>query len=222
MKTCPSCRKTYTDESLVFCLDDGTRLVREGAAGDPNATWNISPPGPTVASARPTPPTAQSTLTSAPEQFQYARPPVSPNDPRGESRRSALPWVFAIVMVIGASGVLVAWIVMRGSDDTSGKYPMPTPKPSVMPSPTPMPTTERPREMFTLLQNMTFEGSRITYYPRTSFELCRADCAGDAQCAGLTWIRPGAYNPGDPGMCYLMSAVTKRVPHACCISAVRN
>ena len=222
MKTCPSCRKTYTDESLVFCLDDGTRLVREGAVSDPNATWNISPPGPTVASPRPTPPTAQSTLASAPERFQYARPPVSPVDPRGDSRRSALPWVFAIVLVIGASGVLIAWIMMRGADDTSGKYPMPTPKPSVMPSPTPMPTKEPPREMFTLLQNMTFEGSRITYYPRTSFELCREDCAGNAKCNGLTWIKPGAYNPGDPGMCYLMSAVTNRVPHACCISAVRN
>lgn len=220
MKTCPSCRKTYADESLVFCLDDGTRLVREGAAGDPHATWNISPPGPTVASPRPTAPTAQSTLASAPAQFHPARHVNADN--RGEPRRSALPWVFAIVLVIGASGVLIAWIMMRGADDTSGKYPMLTPKPSVMPSPTPMPTKEPPQEMFTLLQNMTFEGSRITYYPRTSFELCQSDCAGNANCKGLTWIRPGAYNPGDPGMCYLMSAVTGRVPHACCISAVRN
>jgi len=223
MKTCPSCRKTYTDESLVFCLDDGARLVREGAASDPNATWNISPPGPTVASPRPTPPTAQSTLTSAPEQFQYARPQVSPDHPQGESRRSPLPWVFAIVLVLGASGVLIAWIMTRGrSDDTSGKNPGPTPKPSVMPSPTPMSTKERQEEMFTVVNNTSLDGSRITYYPRTSFELCQSDCAGNANCKGLTWIRPGAYNPGDPGMCYLMSAVTNRVSHVCCISAVRN
>jgi len=220
MKICPSCSKTYTDESLVFCLDDGARLVREGSPSDPNATWNMPTPGPTVASPRPTPPTAQSTITAGPEQFQMARPQAG--DARDESRRSGLPWVFAIVLVIGASGVLIAWIMMRSTDDTSGKYPMPTPKPSVMPSPTPMPTKEPPQEMFTLLQNMTFEGSRITYYPRTSFELCKSDCAGNATCKGLTWIRPGAYNPGDPGMCYLMSAVTARVPHSCCISAVRN
>ena len=221
MKTCPSCRKTYEDESLVFCLDDGTRLVREGS--DPNATLRVPAPGPTVASPRPVPPTAQSTLTSAPEQFQRARPRVAGDEIRGDSKRSALPWVFAIVLVLGASGVLIAWIVTRDrSDNTSGKLPGPTPRSTVAPSPTTEPTQERPQEMFSLLNNISFDGTRITYYPRTSFELCKADCAGNANCKGLTWIRPGAYNPGDPGMCYLMSAVTNRVSHACCISAVRN
>jgi hypothetical protein len=76
--------------------------------------------------------------------------------------------------------------------------------------------------MFAVLDNISFNGSRITYYQSTSFDLCQADCAGNANCKGLTWIRPGAYNASDPGMCYLMSAVTQRVPHACCISAVKN
>ena len=220
MKTCPSCRKAYEDESLVFCLDDGTRLVRAGS--DPNATLRVPAPGPTVASPRPTPPTAQSTLTSAPEQFQMPRR-GGVDEARGEPRRSALPWVFAIVLVLGASGILIAWIVTRDrSGGTSGKLPEPTPRPTVEPSPTAEPTTERPREMFTMLNNISMDGTRITYYPRTSFELCQADCAANASCKGLTWIRPGAYNPADPGMCYLLSAVTNRVPHACCMSAVRN
>jgi hypothetical protein len=76
--------------------------------------------------------------------------------------------------------------------------------------------------MFTIINNMTFHGTRITYYQRTSFAGCQADCAGNANCKGATWIRPGAYNPSDPGMCYLMSALTDRVPHECCISAVKN
>jgi hypothetical protein len=196
---------------MVFCLDDGARLVREGAAFDSNATWNLPPPGPTVASPRPATPTAQSTITSRPEQFQRQ---VSADDTRGESRRGALPWVFAMVLVLGASGVLIAWLMTRTGDDTSGKYPAPTPIPSVTATPSP--------EMFAVLDNISFNGSRITYYQRTSFALCQADCAGNANCQGLTWIRPGAYNPSDPGMCYLMSAVTQRVPHSCCISAVRN
>lgn len=212
MKTCPTCHKSYEDESLVFCLDDGARLERERTAPDPNATWNLPTPGPTVASPRPAP-TAQSTITSLPEQFQ--RGPRQAGDGTRE-RRSTLPWVFAIVLVLGASGVLIAWIMMRGGDGgtTSDRYPTPTPVPSVRPTPSP--------ETFAMLDNMTFNGTRITYYQRTSFELCRADCAANADCKGLTWIRPGAYNPGDPGMCYLMSAVTDRVPHTCCISAVRN
>jgi len=246
MKTCPSCRKTYEDESLVFCLDDGARLEQERGALDSNATWNLPTPAPTVASPRPTPPTAQSTITSRPEQFQMAPPHVSADGARGEPRRSPLPWVFAIVLVLGASGVLIAWIMTRGSaGDTSGKYPAPTPVPSVRITPSPAPTSEvkksptpierpsatpdrptptpsRPKTMFAVLNNISFNGSRITYYQRTSFALCQADCAGNANCKGLTWIRPGAYNPSDPGMCYLMSAVTDRVPHSCCISAVKN
>lgn len=235
MKTCPSCDRTYEDESMVFCLDDGARLVRAGAAFDSNATWNLPPPGPTVASPRPTSPTGQSTITSRPEQFQMTPPKVSADDTRGESRRSVLPWVFAIVLVLGASGVLMAWLMTRGRGDTSSKYPAPTPVSSVLPMASPVATAETdksptpkerptatPKRMFAVLNNISFNGSRITYYPRASFALCQADCAGNANCKGLTWIRPGAYNPSDPGMCYLMAAVTQRIPHACCISAVKN
>src|SRR5882672_4952359 len=129
MKTCPSCHKTYEDETLVFCLDDGTRLVRDAGALDVNATWNLPPPGPTVASPRPTSPPAQSTITAQPEQFQVRPAQVVSSGTRDESRRSVLPWVFAIVLVLGASGVLMAWFMTRGrTDDTSSKLtPSPTP-----------------------------------------------------------------------------------------------
>jgi hypothetical protein len=123
----------------------------------------------------------------------------------------------------------------------------PSPIPQLRESPTPSPATpakdtdklppgsvtvtrplpketppERPKPMFSVLDNMTFDGSRIVYYARSSFGGCQADCAGNANCKGFTWIRPGAYNPGDAAMCYLMSSVTKHIPHDCCISAVRN
>jgi hypothetical protein len=250
MKICPTCRKTYEDESLVFCLDDGSRLTRERAAFDSNATWNLPLPGPTAASPRPAIPTAQSTITSRPEQFQKR----GPDGNRIDSRRSALPWLFAIVLVLGASGVLIAWFMTRGRPDDS-RFSSPTPVLGAMASPSPVATAEAsrssttndrstattnrpaketdkppaptpliapPKPMFSMLNNTSFNGSRITYYQRTSFALCQADCAANANCKGLTWIRPGAYNPTDPGMCYLMSSVTQRTTHACCISAVRN
>src|SRR5205085_8379098 len=137
-----------------------------------------------------------------------------------------------------------------GNNDLSARYPSPSPGPSKA-SPTPMPTVDEmitptperkptptperppatpvptpreppPKPMFSTINNMTLTGSRITYYQRTSFAGCQADCAANPSCKAATWIRPGAYNPGDPGMCYLMSAVTGRVPHSCCITAMRN
>jgi hypothetical protein len=239
----------------VFCLDDGTRLVRESGEHDANATWNLPPPGPTVASPRPTSPTAQSTLTSRPEPFQHV--PRGGDVGRGESRSSALPWIFAIVVVLAVSGVLMAWLISRGggsdisnstpppsnsnmaitrplgnsnmanvaapASPTPERKPSPTPeRPQATPVPTPREPPPKPKPMFSTLDNMTLTGSRITYYQRTSFAGCQADCAANSSCKAATWIRPGAYNPGDPGMCYLMSAVTGRVPHVCCITALRN
>ena len=257
MKTCHTCHKTYDDATLVYCLDDGARLVDAEAPPDANATLNL-PVGPTIHAGalpkgQPTSSNPQPTITARPEQF---RTPYSPGPAATEvkSHRSSLPWVFAIVLVMGISGVVIAWMLTRGGDDqarlrtgdpTPVTSPVSSPRASVetspspdttptvestpredrvkpTPKPTPEPTRERPRQAFTVLNNMTFNGSRITYYPRPSFGQCQADCSGNASCRGFTWIRPGAYNPGDSAMCYLMSAVTARVPHACCISGVRN
>ncbi|NOT46861.1 MAG: hypothetical protein HOP17_03800, partial [Acidobacteria bacterium] len=33
MKTCPTCKKTYDDDSINFCLDDGATLLKKRAAG---------------------------------------------------------------------------------------------------------------------------------------------------------------------------------------------
>jgi ketosteroid isomerase-like protein len=41
MKRCPTCNRTYTDDTLRFCLQDGSSLVADsqaGAASDPEAT----------------------------------------------------------------------------------------------------------------------------------------------------------------------------------------
>jgi hypothetical protein len=241
MKTCPACGRRYEDDTLVFCLQDGSRLGSTSDV-DANATLHIPPaaptqPGPTAFSPRATP--AQSTITGRPEQFH-----VPGRQPASESadeppRRSPLPWILAIVFVIGVFGVLIAWIVTRGNRDDLSSNVSPTPRPTASilsstpeatperretpnstPTPTAQPTKAKP--IFSLMDNTSFDGSRITYYPRPSFGQCQADCARNSSCKGFTWIRPGAYNAGDPGMCYLMASVTGRSSHTCCISAVRN
>lgn len=246
MKTCPTCRRKYEDAAIVFCLDDGASL-REITDRDPDATLHLAQPtGPTVGSPgsnpRPTVP-AQPTITARPDQYHVVTPDRAGDTDRESTRKSSLPWIFGIVVVLAISGVLVAWLLTRGGDDRLARDSSPTPQPSASvmqtpgptveptksptvnqetPGPTPEATKEKPKSMFAVLDNTSFNGSRITYYPRPSFELCQADCAANASCRGFTWIRPGAYNPGDSAMCYLMSAVTAKVPHNCCISAVRN
>ena len=238
MKTCPACGRRYEDDTLVFCLQDGSRLSSTSDV-EANATLVIPPPaptqpGPTAFSPRATP--AQSTITGRPEQFHFPGRQTASESADERPRRSPLPWILAIIFVIGLFGVLIALIVTRGNrDDLSGNI-SPTPRPTAsIVSSTPEATPEATPEgretpdstpnstpMFSMIDNMTLEGSRITYYPRPSFGQCEADCARNSNCQAFTWIRPGAYNAGDPGMCYLMARVTGRSPHVCCISAIRN
>jgi hypothetical protein len=45
MKRCPSCERTYTDDALSFCPNDGTPLVTDTPPSfDPQATIMASPP----------------------------------------------------------------------------------------------------------------------------------------------------------------------------------
>src|SRR5436189_2026874 len=47
MKRCPECRRDYYDDSLLYCLDDGTALLEGPASGNEPATailHETSPP----------------------------------------------------------------------------------------------------------------------------------------------------------------------------------
>ncbi len=252
MKICPTCSRKYEDETLKFCLEDGSRL----ADADPQATWHL-PQEPTAETRRavtPTVPGPPATITARPEHFQALRPQVPGTQDYAEepTRRNPLPWILGIVAVLGISGVLIAWIVTRGSSEqTARTYPSPMPTVEVMrtpdtfrtpetkatptpiasptakdekrPKPTEEPTAPPKKPAFSMLNNTSYSGgSRITYYPRASVGQCQADCAANGSCRAFTWIRPGAYNPGDSAMCYLMYSVSGPVSHACCISGVKN
>src|SRR5687768_3815557 len=121
MKTCPACGRRYEDDTLVFCLQDGSRLSSTSEV-DANATLHIPPaaptqPGPTVFSPRGTP--AQSTITGRPEQFQFPGRQTAAESADERPRRNPLPWILVIVFVIGVFGVLIAWIVTSGNRDAS-------------------------------------------------------------------------------------------------------
>lgn len=58
MKRCPTCSRTFLDEHLSYCTDDGTPLVEQTGASsfDPQATL-LSPTPPTTNESREPPPT---------------------------------------------------------------------------------------------------------------------------------------------------------------------
>jgi hypothetical protein len=62
----------------------------------------------------------------------------------------------------------------------------------------------------------------LTYYGATSAASCRVDCEKNPKCMAYSWIRPSGILPGDPPMCYLMSAWIRMMQHPCCISAVKT
>ena len=253
MKICPTCSRKYEDETMQFCLDDGSRLA---AGEDPQATWHLAQPPIVEPRRNPVPPTAPSppaTITARPEHFQALPRPAAPPPTyeEGRPRSGALPWILGIVVVLGISGVLIAWLVTRGgSRQVAVIYPSPTPTVEVtrtpdlkgtperatptpvarptandnrQPKPTVEPTAPPKRPLFSILNNTSYSGgSRITYYPRASVGQCQADCTANASCRAFTWIRAGAYNPGDSAMCYLMYSVSGPVSHPCCISGVKN
>ncbi|HEV8367124.1 MAG TPA: hypothetical protein VGQ39_04155 [Pyrinomonadaceae bacterium] len=119
MKTCPVCQRPYVDETMIFCLADGAQLINVSRKLDLDATWRLSPSvvdppptqiAPTVAAHQTDQSKPQSTIQYLPE-LQMAAPPSASVAAR--PTRSVLPWVFAMVVVLAASGILIAWIVTR-------------------------------------------------------------------------------------------------------------
>ena len=94
MKRCPTCQKTYSDENLSYCIDDGTPLIT--LAVDEEATA-VSP--------------RQSTRSSSPEDWNAApyRPP-SPYLPPSNPRRRVWPWVLGLIslFLLAVVGLMIA------------------------------------------------------------------------------------------------------------------
>ncbi len=129
MKFCPTCHRQYEDETIKFCLEDGSLLVSGSARGSAEATLHM--PGPTLQSSRATPTSPPSTMTPIGYQPPAASMSASVAE-RTDSRRSPLLWI-VIALIIGGSGIAIALIVTRGRDGSSpgssnsNQVPSPTP-----------------------------------------------------------------------------------------------
>ena len=120
MKRCPQCNRTYDDDALSFCLDDGSPLVSTSAPSsfDPSATvqypqsHETSPP-PTIAY-----PGATPSLTPPPTP-----PPAwSPMPTPQPQKRSAWPWILgigAVLVFLGIGLVILVFAIASVTSDNS-------------------------------------------------------------------------------------------------------
>ena len=119
MKRCPQCNRTYTDDALSFCLDDGSPLQSAGAppAFDPSATVQYPQPRETI---------PQPTIAYNPGQQQPPTPPPSwsPMPPGAPQKRSVWPWLLGIGAILVFMGIgalfLILYIVANDNNNNNG------------------------------------------------------------------------------------------------------
>ncbi len=115
MKICPRCQKTYTDDNLNFCLEDGSVLTQ--AAGEPPQTVMINEPRitqqqPSTSSQPMSQPGGQPAWNVAPQPYSMQPP-----------KKSSKMWIWVVlilgVLAIVCGGGLVGFIYIASQADVA-------------------------------------------------------------------------------------------------------
>jgi ketosteroid isomerase-like protein len=120
MKRCPTCNRTYTDETLRFCLEDGAALVRdvEGFVPDPEATVvreashgprDVLGPPPTELLGQ------RGAKTIAVANSGLTAPTARPTETYGERERAPVPKPRSTAMVVIVSVVCTILLLSLGA-----------------------------------------------------------------------------------------------------------
>lgn len=138
MKTCPTCHRTYKDDTLSFCLNDGSVLM--SGAHDPEATQQIPAPQNTQPYGSTAQPSAYvgSQPVAAPAQSQHDGG-TRPQERRGSGRLwLTIAGIAALLLLVAGVGVGIVlsqtdWFSAADnrnrSANTSATPPAPTPTP---------------------------------------------------------------------------------------------
>ena len=173
MKSCPACNRTYTDETLTYCLDDGALL---SAPYEPEVTQRLPSPRATnhikTGITFPATPTVQQSKISDSSAFKYI--------------------VVALLALI-AGGGLMAWLNLRTKEAAPANSPAVQSTPQASPAPTTGAATNptpgpagRPSAEITATASSTRSPERgITYQPDNVLD----------QSLATAWIE-GANGPG--------------------------
>jgi hypothetical protein len=119
MKRCPQCNRTYTDDALSFCLDDGSPLLSTSVPtpSDSNATVQYS-------QSRETSPQPTIAFNSAQAAPPPSTPPPAwtPMPPMAAQKRSVWPWLLgigAVLVFMGIGVVILVFAVARIANDNN-------------------------------------------------------------------------------------------------------
>ncbi|MDQ6653380.1 MAG: hypothetical protein M3Y84_11625, partial [Acidobacteriota bacterium] len=99
MKRCPTCNKTFTDQNLSFCIDDGTPLVPVNMSGDDEATVVSSSAGNPGSHSTGDSSSGEASVPAYQPPGSYV-PPGSSRDVPGQRKRKAWRWVIAILAIV--------------------------------------------------------------------------------------------------------------------------
>jgi hypothetical protein len=152
VKRCPTCNRSFDDDTLSFCLEDGTPLIRDSASRAESQETLVSPsPSVVPPASRPLPPTqhydqlgGKATISAS----QFNTPGPQAYVPAAKQRRK-WPWVVGILaiilMVIG--GIVMAAVFIPPMLHNTGNVNKPRPTPTrsdwtTTPTPNASPTQE--------------------------------------------------------------------------------
>ncbi|HEY0380291.1 MAG TPA: nuclear transport factor 2 family protein [Pyrinomonadaceae bacterium] len=170
MKRCPTCQRRYADETLNFCLEDGTSLLEVNPSTDETLTLEAGEPPPTevldpalmptfgTRPAKPAAPTArQQARATLREEVQNFAPGAAAPPPARSTTSVVMLSVVATILLLALGG-LGAWLLLRDTgggtevvrDGDSNVRPTPTSTPDLRggntstPAASPRPTSATP------------------------------------------------------------------------------
>jgi len=155
MKRCPTCNRSFEDDTLSFCLEDGTPLVTE-AVGRADSQETLVSPRPPETSGGP-----------APTQPYVQRPGIgtspyqAPSPPYAASGiRKTWPWVVGVLAILSVLAVAIVIVVFTVpgiiKPAENGNRPQPTPsRPEWTATPTPSPESDVPTDSAEVLEQLT-------------------------------------------------------------------
>ena len=130
MRQCPHCRTTYTDDTLRYCLSDGTPLVMMPGGAEAETVISYHPAKPVV--------------VEIPQSTPAFTPPPSYQQPVVEKRGGISLWIVAgivalLVLVIAGLGAVLLYQNLSGreSANTVVTANTTTPTPATSKTPTP-------------------------------------------------------------------------------------